>query len=107
MFASMQARCALLLDDALDLATRLRHHLLDARRVDAPIQDELGQRVARDLAADGIEAGEDDSLWRVVDDEVYAGRAFQRADVAPLAPDDAPFISSLGSGTTESVTSET
>ena len=89
MFASRQARCALFLDDTVDLAARLGHHLLDARGMDAAIEDQLGERDARDLAAHGIEAREDDRLGRVVDDEIDAGRALQRADVAALAPDDA------------------
>ena len=39
----------------------------------------------------GIEAREDDCAGRVVDDEIDAGRLFERADVAPLAADDAPL----------------
>ena len=45
----------------------------------------------RDLAAVRIEAREDDRARRVVDDEVDAGGELERADVAPLAADDAPL----------------
>ena len=45
----------------------------------------------RDLAAVGIEAREDDRARRVVDDQVDAGGQLERADVAPLAADDAPL----------------
>ena len=39
----------------------------------------------------GIETREDDRARRVVDDEIDAGRELERADVAPLAADDAPL----------------
>ena len=39
----------------------------------------------------GIESRQDDRARRVVDDEIDAGRLFERADVAPLASDDAPL----------------
>ena len=57
--------------------------------MDAAIQNQLGERDARDLAPHGIESREDHGLWRVVDDEVHAGRALQCADIAALASDDA------------------
>ncbi len=41
------------------------------------------------LAANGLEAREDDALGRIVDDEVDAGELLERADVAALAADDA------------------
>ena len=54
-----------------------------------PSLDELGQRQARDLAADGVEAADEhDGLGRVVDDQVDAGRLLEGADVAALAADD-------------------
>ena len=46
--------------------------------------DELG-----DLAADGVEGGDDDDAGRVVDDDVDAGLLLERPDVAALAADDA------------------
>ena len=45
--------------------------------------------VIRASSADAVEAGQDDRVGRVVDDEVDAGEVLERADVAPLAADDA------------------
>jgi len=78
-----------LLDRRFDLGLSLGVCLLDARRVDAPVGDELRQREAGDLAAHAVEAREDDGLGRVVDDEVDTGDVLEGADVAPLAADDA------------------
>jgi hypothetical protein len=63
--------------------------LLDPRRVDAAVGDELLEREPPDLAAHRVEAGEQDRLGRVVDDEVDAGHRLEGADVAALATDDA------------------
>ena len=57
--------------------------------MDAAILDELLECDARNLAAHRIEARQDDSLRRVVDDEVDARQRLERADVAALAADDA------------------
>ena len=73
----------------LELGLGLVVGLLDPRRVDAPVLQQLLERHARDLAAHAVEAGEDDRVGRVVDDEVDAGEVLQRADVAALAADDA------------------
>ena len=54
-----------------------------------PSCEQLLERHPGDLAADAVEAGEDDRVRRVVDDEVDAGEVLQRADVAALAADDA------------------
>ncbi len=43
------------------------------------------------MRAERIERGEDDRARRVVDDQLDAGGLFERADVAPLAADDAPL----------------
>ena len=83
-----QSGLALLLDDGVELLLHLLDHRLDARRVDAPVRDQALERDARDLAAEGIEAGEDDRLGSVVDDQVDAGRHLERPDVASLAADD-------------------
>jgi hypothetical protein len=56
--------------------------------VDAAVR-QLLERDARGLAADRVEAGQDDGLGRVVDDDVDAGGLLERADVAALAADDA------------------
>ena len=70
-------------------ALGLLEHLLDAGRVDAAVRDEALERDAADLAADRVEAREDDGLGRVVDDQVDAGQLLEGADVAALAADDA------------------
>ena len=77
-----------LADDLLELRLRLVVRLLDARRVDAPVLDQLRQRQPRDLAAEPVERREHDRVRRVVDDEVDAGEVLERADVAALAADD-------------------
>ncbi len=47
------------------------------------------ERDAADLAADRVEAREDDGLWGVIDDEVDARERLESPDVAALAADDA------------------
>ena len=72
----------------LELGLREVVHLLDPRRVDAPVLDQLLERRPGHLAPEPVEGGEDDGLRRVVDDEVDAGQVLQRADVAALSSDD-------------------
>ena len=67
----------------------LAEHLLDARRMDAPVGHEVLHGHAADLAANRVEARDGHALRGVVDDEVRAGELLKRADVAALAPDDA------------------
>ena len=74
---------------ALELGLGLVVGLLDPRRVDAPVLQQLLERHAGDLAPHAVEAGQDHRVRRVVDDEVDAGEVLERADVAPLAADDA------------------
>jgi hypothetical protein len=76
-------------DVGLQLGLGLVVGLLDARRVDAPVLQELLERHARNLAPDAVERAEDHRVGGVVDDEVDAGEILQRADVAALAADDA------------------
>ena len=66
-------------------------HLLDTRRMNPSVLDQLQQRHPRDLTTNAVERGEHDGIGRVVDDEVDAREMFERADVAALPPDDAPF----------------
>ena len=75
----------------LDLFLGLGGHLLDAGRVDAPVQYQPVQGDACDLPADGVEAGNRHGLRRIVDDEVDAGGLLEGADVAALAPDQPAF----------------
>jgi hypothetical protein len=79
------------LDVVLDLRLRLVVHLLDPRRLDAAILDQLRQRQLRDLSPDPVERREHDRLRRVVDDDVDARQVLERADVAPLPADDPPL----------------
>ena len=80
---------AVLADRVLHLGLDLLDDLLDAGRVDAAVGDEALDRLARDLAAERIEAREDDRAGRVVDDQLDAGGGLEGADVAALAADDA------------------
>src|SRR3712207_3213019 len=76
-------------DPPVDLGARLVVGLLDTRRVDAAVLEQLFERDARDLATDAVEAREQDRCGRVVDDEVDSRQRLERPDVAALAPDDA------------------
>ena len=80
-----------LADVLLDLRLRLVEHLLDPRRVDPAVLDELGERELRDLAAHAVEGRQHDGLRSVVDDELDAREVLERTDVAALATDDAPL----------------
>ena len=80
---------AFLLDDRVDFLGRLFDHFLDPRRMDAAVYNELFERDTRDLSSDRIEAGQDDRLRCVVDDQIYAGERFDGSDVAALSADDA------------------
>src|ERR1041384_5766752 len=62
----------------IELLSHFVDKLFDARRMDAAVLHESLERDARDLAADWIEAGEDDRFRRVVDDEIEAGGRFGR-----------------------------
>ena len=77
-----------LADDEIDLGARLGHDLLDPAGVDPAVAHQLRERDPGDLAADRVEAREDDRLRRVVDDQVDPGGLLERADVAALAADD-------------------
>jgi hypothetical protein len=66
----------------------LGHHLLDSRRMDATVLDELGQGQPGGLAADVVERRDDDNSRGVVHDDVHAGTFFESADVPPLATND-------------------
>ena len=88
--AQVDRRALAHLDDLLlDLLLHLGHDLLDACGVDAAVGHQLVQRQARDLAAHGVEAAQNDGLGRVVHDDLDARGGFERTDVAALAADDA------------------
>ena len=77
------------LGERFELLAHLRNHLFDARRVDAAVLEKALDPDPCDLPPDRIERREEDRPRRVVDDDVDAGGHLERADVAPLAPDDA------------------
>ena len=92
LYARLEHALLAELDDVrLELRLRLVVHLFDPRRVDAPVFDQLHERELRRFAANAVEGGQDDCLWRVVDDEIDAGEVLECADVPTLAPDDPPF----------------
>src|SRR5882762_6712276 len=77
-------------DDAgVDVRLGLLHDFFDAAGVDAAVGDEALERQAADLAAHRLEAGHDDRIGRVVDDDVDAGGGLEGANVPALAADDA------------------
>ncbi len=86
-------RCSLafLLDDRLHFLFGLLDHFLDSGRMNAPVHNELLQRNPGDLTANRIEAGDDNRLRRVINDEIHSGHGLQRADVPTLAADDPPL----------------
>lgn len=57
--------------------------------MDTTVNDQLFECQTCDFTANRIERGQGDGLGRIVDDEVYAGKGFQRADVAALSTDNA------------------
>src|SRR5207237_10523863 len=69
----------------IELLPHFLDELFNAGRMNASVLHEALERNARDLAADRIEAGEDDGFRRVVDDEVDAGGQLERAAVATFA----------------------
>ena len=73
----------------LELGLRLVEGLLDPRRVDPAVGEQLLERHPGDLPPDAVEAREHHGAGGVVDDEVDAGEVLQRADVPALAADDA------------------
>ena len=75
--------------DLLHFLIHLRDDFLDARRVDAPVEDEPLHGLARDLAADGVEAGEHHRAGRVVNQHRHARQRLERADVPAFAANDA------------------
>ena len=77
-----------LADVLLHLLLGLGDDLLDPGRMDPAVVDQLLQRELGDLAADVVEARDDDDARRVVDDHVDAGGLLEGADVPALAADD-------------------
>ena len=73
----------------VDLTAHLVDDLFDASRLDASVLDQILQRQTGDLATDRIKTGNRDRFRRIVDDQIHAGRLFDRFDVSSFATDDA------------------
>jgi hypothetical protein len=87
-------------DHAVDFGLGLGDDFLDAGGVDAAVGQELFEGDAGDLAAHGVEGRQHDGAGGFVDDDVDAGGALQRLDVAAFFADDAALeLVGLGSGT--------
>ena len=87
---------ALLANFLFDLLFRLGHNLFDARRVDASVLDQLGQRQSRDFPTHWVEARKRDRVRCVVNDQVDPSDRFQRTNVATLAANDATLHLLIG-----------
>ena len=77
--------------DLVHFLRDLGHHFLDARGMDAPVQDQPFHGLAGDLAAHGIKAGKHHGAGSVVNEHGDAGGGLEGADVAAFAADDAAF----------------
>jgi hypothetical protein len=73
----------------LDLGPAPLVGFFDALRVDAAVQHQPLEGQPRHLPPHRVEAGQQHRLGRVVDDQVDPGDRLERADVPPLAADDA------------------
>ncbi len=73
----------------VDFLADLLDKFLNAGRVNTSVGNQFFEQTARGLLADRIEAGDNDSLGGVVDQNVDSGRRFERADVAAFTADDA------------------
>ena len=78
----------LILDDGVHLLARLLDLVLDAGRLHAAVLDEPLERDLCHGAAYRVEAREEHSAGRVVDDDLNTCRALERLDVAALLADD-------------------
>ena len=76
-------------DTGIDVGLGLAHDFFDAPRVDPAVGDQTLEGEPAHLAPDRLEAGYDDRVGGVIDDDVHAGRRLERADVPSLAADDA------------------
>jgi hypothetical protein len=80
----------------LDLALGLLVSVLDALRVDAPVQHQSLQRDPGDLTAYRVEAGQQHRLRAVVDDALTPVTDSKARMLRPSRPMMRPFMSSLG-----------
>ena len=80
-----------LVDFLFDLFLGLGDHLFDTGGVDTAVGNQFFERTAGYFAAHGVEAGKEDGVWGIVDDDVHAGEVLKGTDVTTLASDDATF----------------
>ena len=59
--------------------------------MDPPVLNEFFERDTRNLAAHGVESGEDHRFRRIIDDEINACKRLNRANISSLTSDDAPL----------------
>jgi hypothetical protein len=59
--------------------------------VDSAVNDEPLHGFAGDFAADGVEAGQNDGIGGIIDQDRDAGGSFEGADIASFSSDDAAF----------------
>jgi hypothetical protein len=78
---------ALFFDDVVHVLARFLDFFFDARRLDASVFYEALQGQFGDCAADGVKRRKDDEARRVVDDDLDAGGALERLDVASFFAD--------------------
>lgn len=76
-------------DFFLDFAFGLSDGFFDGSGVDATVFHEALEGVAGDLAANGVEAREDDHTWGVINEDIDAGGALEGLDVATFLADNA------------------
>src|SRR5712692_2789701 len=77
--------------NGIDLLPCFGHNLFNTSGVDAPIENEPGQSQSSYFTTHRIETGENNRLWRVIDDQVDAGGGLKCANIAPLTSDDTPL----------------
>jgi len=82
---------ALLKDGVIHFLGDIADDFLDAGGVDAAIGDEPDHGFAGDLAANRIEAGEQDRAGGIINQDGNARGGFEGADVTPFAANDAAF----------------
>lgn len=71
------------------LLFRFGIHLLDTRRMDTAVCDEVLHGDATDFAANGVEARDGDALGGVVNQKIDSGELLERTDISAFASDDA------------------
>lgn len=87
-----------LLDLLVELLAGPLDDLLDPRRVDPAVLDELGETAGGDGAPQRVPGRQHDRPRCVVDEQIDAGGVFEGPNVAPLAADDSALHLVAGQG---------